>query len=220
VSANPSVLDGAGNARDLGFGAQSAASTRQAALRHPSATDPGAAMTKTSLDQMWDQFRQKYGVYLRILQAIPEDRFATQPIPGMRSPGELAVHVSGSIVRDIAQGVAKGQITADEGAEPRVAAELGSKAAIIGFAERCFERATDAVGQIGDRELQAMVATPWGASWPGWIAFHILSDEFLHHRGQLSAYVRACGAEPPFIWGYEANAERYRPKAEPAGAGA
>jgi uncharacterized damage-inducible protein DinB len=174
-------------------------------------------MNKTTLDQMWDQFRQKYGVYLRLLDAIPADRYASHPIPGMRTPAELAVHVSGTIVRDIAQGVAKGRITADEGFEAAVTSELGGKPAILAFAGRCFEQASQAVAQIGDAELAAMVPTPWGMSWPGWVAFHVLSDEFLHHRGQLSAYARACGVEPPFIWGYEKNAEEYRPRPEPAG---
>ncbi|HEX3235815.1 MAG TPA: DinB family protein [Gemmatimonadales bacterium] len=177
-------------------------------------------MNKTMLDQMWDQFRQKYGVYLRLLDAIPADKYASHPVAGMRTPAELAVHISGSIVRDIAQGVAKGRITANEASEGAVAAELGGKAAVLTFAGRCFEQANEAVARIGDAELSAMVPTPWGMSWPGWVAFQVLSEEFLHHRGQLSAYARACGVEPPFIWGYEQNADAYRPKAEPAGAGA
>jgi uncharacterized damage-inducible protein DinB len=177
-------------------------------------------MNKKALDQMWDQFRQKYGVYLRLLDVIPADRYATHPVPGMRTPAELAVHVSGTIVRDVAQGVAKGRITADEASEAQVTSELGGKAAVMAFAERCFEQANDAVARIGDAELSAMVPTPWGMAWPGWVAFQVLSDEFLHHRGQLSAYARACGVEPPFAWGFDKNAERYRPNAAPAGAGA
>lgn len=173
-------------------------------------------MDKATFDQMWDQFRQKYGIYVRLLEAIPADRFTSHPIPGMRSPAELSVHISASVVRDIAEGVAKGRITADEGAEPRLAAELGGKAAIIAFAGRCFEQASAAVERIGDAQLSAMVPTPWGQTWPGWVAFQVMSDEFLHHRGQLSAYARACGVEPPFIWGFEDNAEAYRPKAETA----
>jgi uncharacterized damage-inducible protein DinB len=173
-------------------------------------------MDKTMLDQMWDQFRQKYGVYLRILDAIPAGQYASHPVSGMRTPAELAVHISGSVVRDIAQGVAKGRITADEASETMVAAELGGKSAVLAFAGRCFEQANQAVGRIGDAELAAMVPTPWGMSWPGWVAFQVLSDEFLHHRGQLSAYARASSVEPPFIWGFENNAEEYRPKPEPA----
>lgn len=169
-------------------------------------------MTKQALDQMWDQLRQKYGVYLRTLEAIPADGYASHPIAGMRTPAEMVVHVSGTVVRDIAKGVAKGQITADEAGEGKVAATLGTKAALIAFARECFDQATAAVGQIGDAELAAMVPTPWGFSMPGAVAFQVINDEFAHHRGQLSAFTRACGGVPPFAWGYADNAPEYRPR--------
>ena len=177
-------------------------------------------MNKQALDQMWDQFRQKYGVYLRALEAIPADRYPTHPVAGMRTPAELVVHISGTVVRDIAEGVAKGRITVDEASEDKVAAELGNKPALIDFARECFDKANAAVARIGDPELAAMVPTPWGSSWPGAVAFHVMNDEFVHHRGQLYAFTRCCGAEPPFMWGYTDNAAEYRPRAvaEPAGA--
>jgi uncharacterized damage-inducible protein DinB len=177
-------------------------------------------MDRTTLDQMWDQLRQKYGVYLRLLEAIPADRYNTHPVPGMRTPAELVVHISGTVVRDIAEGVAKGRITADESSEGKIAAELGNKAALVAFARQCFERADAAVKRIGDAELAAMVPTPWNASWPGHVAFHIQNDEFVHHRGQLYAFTRCCGAEPPFMWGYADNAPEYRPGAVAAATGA
>jgi uncharacterized damage-inducible protein DinB len=177
-------------------------------------------MHKAMLDQMWDQFRQKYGVYLRLLEAFPAERYFTHPVSGMRSLAELIVHVSGTVVRDIAEGVAKGEITVDEAGEAKVAADLGTKAAIIAFSRQCFERADAAVRRIGDGELAAMVPTPWKSVWPGWVAFHVLSDEFMHHRGQLYAYARCFGVEPPFMWSYGENAPEYQPRPEPAGAGA
>jgi uncharacterized damage-inducible protein DinB len=170
-------------------------------------------MNKTVLDQMWDQFRQKYGVYLRLLETIPADRYASHPVPGMRTPAELVVHISGSVVRDMMEGVAKGRITADESSEDETAAELGDKAALLAFARRCFEQADAAVKRIGDVELAAMVPTPWGKSWPGYVAFHVMHDEFLHHRGQLYAFARCCGAEPPFMWGFGENSPEYQPAA-------
>jgi uncharacterized damage-inducible protein DinB len=175
-------------------------------------------VNKPALDQMWDQFRQKYGVYLRAIEALPADRFHTHPVPGMRTPAELVTHISGTVVRDFAEGVAKGAITADESAEARLAAELGSKPALVAFARECFERANAAVARVGDTQLQAMVPTPWGSSWPGAVAFQILSEEFLHHRGQLYVFLRACGTEPPFIWAFAENEPAYQPRAvaEPA----
>jgi len=177
-------------------------------------------MNKAMIDQMWDQFRQKYGVYLRLLEAIPADRYATHPVPGMRTPAELAVHISGTCVRDMAEGVAKGSITPDEAGEDKLAAELGNKPALIAFARKCFEQANAAVARTGDAQLSAMVSTPWKKSWPGWVAYQVMHDEFVHHRRQLYAFTRACGAEPPFMWGYADNEPEYRPLAEPAGAGA
>jgi len=168
-------------------------------------------VNKEALDQMWDQMRQKYGVYLRLLAVIPEDRLHAHPIPDMRTPAELVAHVSGTVVRDIAEGIAKGEITAEEDAEAGVAAGLTSTEDVLRFARECWGRAQQAVDRIGDADLQAMVATPWDMTFPGWVGFHIQSDEFLHHRGQLYAYARACGVAPPFIWSFEENAPEFRP---------
>jgi uncharacterized damage-inducible protein DinB len=169
-------------------------------------------MNKQSLEQLWDQFRQKYGVYLRLLEAFPEDRLHSRPIAGMRTPAEIAVHISASVVRDIAQGVEKGAITANEAGEDTVAAGLRSKDELLAFVRDSWKTADGAVKGIGDAELQAMVPTPWNKTFPGWVAFHVMGDEFLHHRGQLYAFARASGAEPPFIWGFDQNEPGFLPQ--------
>ena len=167
-------------------------------------------MNKHALDGFWDQFRQKYGVYLRLLEAMPAERLRDHPVPGLRSAAELAVQVSGTCVRDIVQGVATGRVTADEGAEARLATEL-DKQGLLAFARQCFDEADIAVARIGDTELQAMVSTPWKNSWPGWVGFSIMNDEFVHHRGQLYVYARLFGVAPPFMWSFGENAAEFRP---------
>lgn len=168
-------------------------------------------MNKQVLDATWDQMRQKYGVYLRVLEAIPEDRYHVHIIPGMRTPAELVAHVSGTVLRDVARGVAKGEITADESSESAVAAGFATRADAIAFARTCWEQANQAVAGTGDAQLTAMVPTPWHMTFPGWVGFELMRDEFVHHRGQLYAFARACGAEPPFVWGFGDNAEAFRP---------
>ena len=130
----------------------------------------------------------------------------------MRTPAQLVVHTSGSIVRDIAEGVASGAIGADEGSEDEIAAGLGSKADVIGFARECWTRADAAIATVGDAHLTGPVDNPWGMPLNGTFAMVILNDEFLHHRGQLFAFVRACGGEPPFMWGFGENPEGFRPR--------
>ena len=168
-------------------------------------------MNKQGMDQMWDQFRQKYGIYLRLIEAFPEDQYHTHPVPGLRTFAEQVAHTSGTLVRDIARGIAKGAITAVEGDEPKSAATLTTRAAMVAYAKQCWDQANAAVATIGDAELAAMVPTPWHMTFPGSVGFNIMSDEFLHHRGQLAVYARLCGAEPPFIWGFGDNAPEFRP---------
>jgi len=168
-------------------------------------------MNKQWLDGMWDHMRQKYGVYLRVLETIPADRFQDQPVAGMRTPAQMVVHTSGSIVRDIAEGVASGTIEAEEAGENAVAESLSSKEDVLEFARACWARADAAVGAVGDGELSGPVGNPWGMPLNGTFAMVILNDEFLHHRGQLYAYVRACGEEPPFMWGFQDNQPGFQP---------
>src|SRR5262245_23559874 len=132
-------------------------------------------MNKQAFGQAWDQFRQKYGVYLRLLDAIPEQRYYAHPVAGMRSPAELIVHVSGTIVRDITQGIAKGEITVDEASEAKVAADLGSKSAVIAYAKQCWGLANAAAMTIDDAQLNAIVPTPWDMAFPGWVGFNVLN---------------------------------------------
>jgi hypothetical protein len=162
------------------------------------------------LDGLWDHTRRKYGIYLRVLEAIPADRFHDHPIAGMRTPAQLVVHTSGSIVRDIAEGVASGTIEADEAGEDAIAAGLGSRDEVLAFARDCWKRADAAIAKVGDAQLEGSVANNWGMPLNGTFAMVILGDEFMHHRGQLYAYVRACGGEPPFMWGFDDNDPEFR----------
>ena len=43
-------------------------------------------MNAQALAQQWSHLRPKYGVYLRLLEAIPEESFHTHPVPGIRTP--------------------------------------------------------------------------------------------------------------------------------------
>ena len=169
-------------------------------------------MNKRALNAIWDQTRQKYGVYLRLLEAIPEDKIHAEVIPGMRTPAEIVAHTSSGIVRGFAKGVAKGEIENDE-PDADIAAKIRTRADLLAFARECWQDADAAVATIGDANLSGMVKTPWNMSFPGSTAIHTMNDEFVHHRGQLYAYARACGVEPPFVWSYGENPSGFGPKA-------
>jgi uncharacterized damage-inducible protein DinB len=168
-------------------------------------------MNQRDFAQIWDQLRQKYGVYLRLLEAIPDDQLHAHPIPGWRSFAELVAHVSGTIIRDMATGIAKGAITADESKEAGVAAGFKTTKDMVAFARQCWSTADAAAKKIGDAELAAIVPTPWGFSAPGFVEVGIQGDEFLHHRGQLYAFARHFGVQPPFMWSFGENEAGFKP---------
>jgi uncharacterized damage-inducible protein DinB len=93
-----------------------------------------------------------------------------------------------------------------------VAESLSSKEDVLDFARTCWTRADAAIAAAGDEQLAGEVQNPWGIPLNGTFAMVVLNDEFLHHRGQLFAYVRACGGEPPFMWGFEDNPDGFQPK--------
>ena len=54
----------------------------------------------------------------------------------------------------------------------------------LDFARKCWDEADAAMSKVGEKELEAIVKTPWNMMVPGKAILNMLSDEFLHHRGR------------------------------------
>jgi precorrin-2 methylase len=92
---------------------------------------------KTTFDRIWDQVRQRYGVYLRLIETLPEAQLQTNPIPGMRSPAELVAHLSSGVVRGIMQGIAVGTVRPED--ESAIALGFEDKKDVIRLARECWK---------------------------------------------------------------------------------
>lgn len=159
---------------------------------------------------MWDHFRQCHGIALRALEAVPADRIDSNPIPKMRTVKQLAVHMYAMVWRECAEGASRGQIRDID--EKAICHTIRTKEELLRFCRECWDAATEAAESMTEEKLRATVTTPWGVSFPGHVVFETIHDEFLHHRGQLYAFIRALGAEPPPMWDFEHNAPEYRPR--------
>jgi uncharacterized damage-inducible protein DinB len=171
-------------------------------------------MNKQTLLRMWDHLRQANGIAMRAIALLPADKLDSHPIPNMRTPKELVVHMYDVVFKAIAEGVLRGEVEKDEIAdEKKISAGIKSRDDLLKFARQSWEAAERAVASITDSNLAASVKTPWGKPFPGFVLFGITHDEFLHHRGQLYAYLRALGVEPPMMWDFDNNAPEFRPQA-------
>lgn len=169
-------------------------------------------LNQQGMTAMWDTLRLRHGILLRLIEALPEDKLHSRPIPQMRTPAELIAHVYDVVVKAIPEGVAKGQVTADESAETGIASGLKTKRDLLAYMDSCWKAGSQAVSTTTDQHLAAMVPTPWGRAMPGFALYSVAQDEYMHHHGQLFAFARALGVEPPMMWDFANNAEAYRPK--------
>jgi uncharacterized damage-inducible protein DinB len=164
-------------------------------------------MTRQQFVPYWEHLRQSFGIGVRCVEALPADQLDSHPIPGMRTPRALVLHMF-TMVRGCAEGVASGEIPAYTGGEEN--ADVKTHADLVRLAAESCRMADRAASSLADSHLAAMVKTPWGFAMPGFQCIGVIHDEFFHHRGQLYAYLRALGKEPPMMWDFEHNAPEFK----------
>ncbi len=163
-------------------------------------------MKKSSLAPVWEMMRLRHGIGLRCVQALPADQVDSHPIRDMRTPRELVVHMY-AFVRAMAEAVLTGTLDMDEKAE---LAKVKTKDDLVAYAQECWKAADAAFAKITDEQLASTVKAPWGDR-PGYRMISVVPDEYLHHRGQLYAFLRQLGVAPPMNWDFEHSSPELRP---------
>jgi uncharacterized damage-inducible protein DinB len=166
-------------------------------------------MNLSYIRTLWEEMRLVSGITLRAIDAIPEDKIDSHPIQNMRTPKELVAHMA-ETMRSVAVGTTKGKITSDENADKGVGLE--TRQDLSKAMSNAWKAADAAVQSLTEAQATAAIETPWNFSPPAWMCIQIIADEHLHHRGQLYAYLRALGVEPPFMWDFENSAPEFQPK--------
>jgi uncharacterized damage-inducible protein DinB len=167
-------------------------------------------MTKKSLQSVWDHFRQVHGVTVRAIERIPEDKLDARPISDMRSVKELVDHIY-VYVRGVPPAILKGELLAEDC--PTHVERLATTKDLVDYANESFRIADAAIAKLTDAHVAASIPTFFGKDFQGGALIRVVLDEHLHHRGQLYAFLRAIGVEPPFMWSFDENAPEYQPRA-------
>ncbi len=168
-------------------------------------------MTKSAYLPVWNMMRLRHGIALRLIESLPADQLDSRPIRDMRTPKELIAHMYG-FLRMAPAGVLAGKLD-NPPKDAEAAAAFKDRDALIAFVKQSWTEADAAVQKLTDAHFAAMVPTPWGEPFAGGMIMNFVPDEFLHHRGQLYAYARTFGIEPPMMWDFEHNAPEFQQKA-------
>jgi len=151
-------------------------------------------MNKQTLEREWKYFRMVLGVSRRLVEQIPEDKLDFRPSPEVRTASELVVHAFTYLTESVATVAAGKQV--DPG-EPKIE----KKAELLNWIDKQVESAFAGFEKLTDEQLAAKISV-WGESFHGWQLLDFAYQEHLHHRGQLTVYLRLMGIAPIFIYDF------------------
>jgi uncharacterized damage-inducible protein DinB len=134
---------------------------------------------------------------MALANAIPADKYAWRPAPGVRSVSETLMHVAGEWYFFTPMSVG-GKAPADFGT-PREALpkleKITDKAAVVAELEKSWAHCKAQLAGVDPATLTGAYR-PWNMTMPR--AAFAMSGDLHEHLGQLIAYARSVGVKPPW----------------------
>jgi uncharacterized damage-inducible protein DinB len=133
----------------------------------------------------------------KIIAAVPAEKSDYRPHPTNKSELELANHIATSEVWFL-NGIAAANVPTEEGPS------FSTPTDALAWYDREFPAALAKVKALSGEQLVA-VADLFGMKFPNVVYLNFCQVHSIHHRGQLSAYLRPMGAKVPSIYGGSAD---------------
>lgn len=143
---------------------------------------------------------------LRVISAVPDDHRDYRPHPRSRSAWELVLHLATADLWFL-ESAARGTFHFDQDAAKQAESRLGSVSDVKAFYEASIPAALARVTSMPAADLAEPVDFFGMMNMPraSWIGFAM--NHSIHHRGQLSAYLRSMESRVPDIYGPSGDAE-------------
>ena len=165
-----------------------------------------AAQSKPVADAMISLWEAEFPATLRVLGAVKDETRGYTPHPKSRTAWQLGTHIATSDVWFI-DSIVKGEFQFDPEAAKQAEAGFASVADVVRFYEQTLPAKLAALRALSAEQLSETIDFFGMMQMPRaqWIGF--TNNHSVHHRGQLSAYLRGCGSKVPDIYGPSADAE-------------
>jgi uncharacterized damage-inducible protein DinB len=134
---------------------------------------------------------------LRVLLAVPADKGAYRPHANSHSALELAWHLASSDIWFL-DGFLTGKFEMDDDTMP---ADFSDAADVASYYEDSLSTKLDEVAKL-PADFWATPLPLFGMfNLPAVLYLQLMLNHSIHHRGQLTAYLRPMGAKVPSIYG-------------------
>jgi uncharacterized damage-inducible protein DinB len=132
----------------------------------------------------------------KIIEAIPVNKADYRPDPASMSAFDLAMHIAG-VENLFLNGVAAGEF--DFTAKPPES--IRTTADIARWYDETFEKNIVRIQTRSPEQLATVLDFKGKLQWPAVEFVSFASIHTIHHRGQLSTYLRPMGAKVPSMYG-------------------
>jgi uncharacterized damage-inducible protein DinB len=148
-------------------------------------------------DYMLDALRREQPVTQRVVEAIPVDKGDYRPDAVGKSALELAWHIVGAEHRFM-DAVVTGAFDFSNSGRP---ADLTNSADVARWYVGTFQDDISRLAALSADQLMKTVDFRGLFQLPAVVYLHTANIHSIHHRGQLSMYLRPMGAKVPAIYG-------------------
>jgi uncharacterized damage-inducible protein DinB len=146
----------------------------------------------------------------RVIEAVPLDKGDYRPDPVSKSALELAWHIVAAEQRFLS-GICAGAFDFAAINRPD---SIGNSAQIAAWFDETFARNLAQLRQLTGEQLAKPIDFRGMFQLPGVMYLQLATNHTVHHRGQLSMYLRPTGAKVPSIYGESYDTAQARMAAE------
>ena len=148
----------------------------------------------------------------KVLRNVPDQRRDYRPDDKSRTAWELATHLALGDLWFI-QSIIDGNFKFDAEAEKQQAARFQNAGDVAAFYQREIPAKLNELRALPVDRLTQVVDFFGMMQQPGVTYLGLANNHSIHHRGQLSSYLRACGSKVPAIYGASADEQMPAPAA-------
>ena len=148
-------------------------------------------------DFAMQSFRSEHPVTTRVIEAVPLDKSDYRPDPVSKKALELAWHIAAA-ENWFMESVISGEFKAPGAGRPD---SIRNSADVSYWYAEAFEKNFQRLTQLSGEQLTKVLDFKGLFQNPAVIYLQVALNHSIHHRGQLTAYLRPMGARVPSIYG-------------------
>ncbi|MGB4785076.1 MAG: DinB family protein [Candidatus Acidiferrum sp.] len=133
----------------------------------------------------------------KILEAVPADKGEYRPDPASRTAMELTRHIAAADNRFVETAI-NGAFDTNPAMIPE---NVKTPVEIAAWYEERYAKNIEALTKVSGEQLAKIVDFRGMFQWPAVKFLMFGLNHTIHHRGQLSSYLRCMGAKVPAIYG-------------------